>query len=606
MKWKTLLAALSMLLVLTVSMPASLLIAPPPKAEASYLTLDIPVSVTSALSSAYNAIVQAGVWAQKALVYLEYINQYVLQPLAFIQSGKAVQAITGGILTFVTGQSNGTGQSQFATNLVGQLQGAGTNQALAFTAQLQKSLDSPYSGVISSSLQRKYLQESSLQGFFSANKSTLANFTNGNPTAFLAGNWSQGGVRGWLALTTQKKNNPYLLFHDAGYQLASQVTTAASSVATQLGWGKGFMSWCGASESAPEDFESCDYNGTLGYWENGQCNDNTLEGQEPAELPVSPGSPCANKDGTPGEIKTPGSVISGHLEKSMGLSADKVAQLGDASTQITSLIAGIMQTVQLAQSIIGGSGGNPNGGLAGVADSYIDPTTGEPASTLGGYGSFSDPTSSFAGVNTCDINVSVTGRESSDGTELLDRAAKYETAWATIGTAVTAASTTVHALVRYCTPFKTAAENAANTTAAQRINKVIAEANYALFDTTGELATRISIGTAYTTAIEAATSTEVAQRLIDDTVDALTTPDAAGECPNPIAQLDALQNATPTISELEKAIYNALGTSAASSTMIRLGTTEVPSLHLSNGTYIDQMKLLVTNAELLKPYCVYP
>ncbi len=607
MKPRIFLAGLSMLLVFTVSVPASLLLMPPPKAEASYPTIDIPVGITNALSAAYDVVIQAGVRAQEALVYLEYLNQYVLQPLAFIQSGKAVQAITGGILTFVAGQSNGTGQSQFATNLLGQLQGAGTNQALAFTDQLQRNLDSPYAGVISTSLRRNYLQESSLQGFFSANRSTLGNFTNGNPTAFLAGNWSQGGVRAWLALTTQERNNPYILFHNAGYQLASQVTTAASSVATQLGWGKGFMSWCGASETAPEDFESCDFNGTLGYWENGQCNDNTLEGQEPAELPVSPGSPCTNKDGTPGEIKTPGSVISGHLEKSMGLNADKIAQLGDASTQITSLIAGVMQTVQLAQSIIGGSGGNPNAGLAGVGSTYIDPTTNEPTSTLGRYGSFSDPTTSYAGVNNCAISESLTTQQPSDGSELLGRIAGYVSAWDKIGVEVTAASTTVHDLLDLCTTSKANAPLSIRSTFIPRADAIIAEANYALFSETGELTQRISISTAYETWIKSKSAKADADALIAEVkTNLVTASSTTGTCDNPIEQLDRLRNATPTSDDLQKATYNATITNAASTTSYMAQFNNAPSLHLEDGTYLDQMIALAENAALLMPYCELP
>ncbi len=601
MKYRVFSAMVGIILILSAGMPAALLIAPPPKAEASLPVLDaynLPENIISAIEE---TLTVAGQYADFALQVLYYVNMYVLEPMAFIQSGKAAQGITGGMLSFVSGRSNPSGQKQFATNLLGQLQGVGTNQALAFTSELQKNLDSPYAGVISASLRRNYLQDSSLQGLFSANRSTLGSFTNGNPTAFLAGNWSQGGVRAWLALTTQERNNPYMLYQNARAQQGSQSSKAQESQKEQLSWGKGFMSWCGATDSPPEEGDVCSADGYAGTMTDGICIQD--EASDEPNLPVSPGSPCTNKDGTPGEIKTPGSTISGYLEKSLNLDAEKLSKLGNAATQITSLIGGIMQTVQLAQQVING----PQGGLAGVGDA---------GSTV--LDSYINPAAGYAGVTQCDINAGVadTGPAATgEDSDFETRAAEYLAAWDTIEAAARNASSTVTRLMLACE--SAAAANPSLTTFVTRANMIAGQARYALArGATGANFYRPThqhaILYVLNAAVSASTTVDDSRKLIAGFEDSLDDIDeATGDCLDPSQSVSSMATLEPSLQDVGDAQIDARVTGLASTTipyivdnvpsLDRLTARDQVSLKLVDtlGSLTDQMNLLTTNAQII-------
>src|SRR3989344_3024319 len=80
---------------------------------------------------------------------------------------------------------------------------------------------------------------------------------------------------------------------------------------------------------------------------------------------INPGDPCTNTaDGTPGTIKTPGSVIVATLNKALGSQTDSILRMGNVGPQITSVlrdIGTIMSTVNFATELLGGSSGGPFG-----------------------------------------------------------------------------------------------------------------------------------------------------------------------------------------------------------------------------------------------------
>src|SRR3989344_8405212 len=110
--------------------------------------------------------------------------------------------ITAGVIAFVIGKANGTGVPQFVVDVQRSLQTVGDSRALAFFDQYGRNSNSPFAASITSSLRNSYLQKTSLAGFWAANMNTLARFSP-DVNAYLAGNWSQGGVAAWFALTTQ-------------------------------------------------------------------------------------------------------------------------------------------------------------------------------------------------------------------------------------------------------------------------------------------------------------------------------------------------------------------------------------------------------------------
>ena len=208
--------------------------------------------VTAAISLITQTITQvAAVTSSAALVALQ-IDAYVLQPLAFVLSGKLLKLITEGVIQFVIGKANGTGIPQFVADIQTSLQTVSDVHTLAYLDQYMRSSRSPYSGSIVSALRKDYLNKTSLAGFWAANMDTLRK-TSPNPYGYLNGNWALGGVDAWFALTTQIQNNPYALYQNSQNQLAAiigpGVGGATGARIQDVSNGQGFVSWCGESNS---------------------------------------------------------------------------------------------------------------------------------------------------------------------------------------------------------------------------------------------------------------------------------------------------------------------------------------------------------------------
>jgi hypothetical protein len=573
-------SGLAILLVLAFSMPSVLLIAPPKAQAVSYP--DLLDFVWDTLSYVEEALTEAAVVAQEALEYLFYVKEYILEPLAYIQSGKASQALTGGMLAFVSGQSNGTGQSQFVQNLPGHLQSVGDNASQAFLRQLQSNSNSPYAGVVASSLRANYAQESSVNGFFAANRNTLPQYSS-DPQAFIRGDWSKGGLGAWFALTTQSQNNPYMFYHSAQSAHMKLVLGAQETHQRVLGWGQGFLSWCGDGAATQQMQESCNVS-------NNFCGAGDRAGVIDAG-PVAPGAPCSQKDGTPGVIKTPGTTITSYLDKTLSLDSEKLTKMGNAATQITQLVGTLMETVQMAQIVIGG----PQGGLAGVGTSV-----GGRPSLISQYTATTTP---YGGLGQCTINKTMASSTPSNGTELLARTAPYVAAWTTIGGAANAAQTSVTTLRDTCTT------NA--QTIQTRINAGSSSSAYRTFVTRAtELATQAQnaltnyITPAVQTAANAAATAAAAEAAVADLRAKLSDPGVGDPpvCQDYSAQASAVRTMSPTSQESVLAKQDAISSDTAS-------TTPPGSLVLADtqkSTLVDEMKILEANAIKLLPQCALP
>lgn len=104
----------------------------------------------------------------------------------------------------------------------------------------------------------------------------------GNLEGFLRGDFQKGGWSNWLQISQVDSNNPYATYFNLQAQLSGAVNKQASLARVELDWGKGFLS-----------FRKCD-----------------------EKVPKSEQSKCP--------ITTPGNVIQGQLEKTLGLSKDRL------------------------------------------------------------------------------------------------------------------------------------------------------------------------------------------------------------------------------------------------------------------------------------------
>lgn len=556
---------LAILLAASLLAPSTFLIAPPrvhaqfPGGGSSAVVVIGDTSPTSAsrtesslISSIKNTLTAISTYTSAAADVAQEINTFVLQPLAFVLSGNLLRFITAYVLDFVIGETNGTGIPQFVQDVQGNLQLVGDIQANAFFIQFGRNSNSPFAGAITSSLRSNYLWNTSSAGFFAANRNTLGLYSP-NPNAFLDGDWSQGGVGAWFALTTQNQNNPYTFYQASQSHLASVVVGAVSARLEELGWGQGFLSWCGATEEGATQDEEGFFN----------------ENEEFVFEGVNPGDACKKRDGTWGTIKTPGTAIKAMLDNVLDSTREKLVGIGALAREVNNIlgdVATVMGTINFAAELLGGS---DSGGLFGVGQSSgtnsISPLSQYRNSP--GYWGITD-SSVLQNAETLPVSES----------DMLSRATQYEAAWNTIRSAANSASTTVASLESVCTDIAarnpngasaaTAQASAARTALLTEIAPVLAQADAA--------------------AATAATARSAAQRVQGDRDSLL-----AGAGGAYSAGLQALQSMPPTALDVSSAQQetHAFGTARAIPT---------GSLVVSGGSIIDRMSLLSTNAVALK------
>lgn len=476
-------------------------------------------------------LIEIHAFTTKVATVAMWVNTFILQPLLFILSGKLLQHITASTIQFVTGVINGTGAPQFAQNVRGTMQMASDVSSFAFINQYGLHSRSPFSASIVSALRIDYLQSSSLAGFFAANRDTLYR-TSPNINAYLAGDWSQGGLESWFALTTQDNNNPYMLYLNAQSQRQSLagpgVGGATGARASELAWGQGMLSWCGVDE--PPIDTTVDASGGTGTAPDTEMPDSitSLKGKVP-------GDPCTNKDGTGGKVKTPGSVISASLNKALGATQDKINQMGALANEVNDILGDItkvMQTVNLARNIFRG---DDNEGLMGAGRS-------------------NNTTNVFLGVTNANVyqNAATSPLYTSDKSNIIDQ---YETAWLTIKSSADTALTSVNALASSCAASASAAQTAITT----EIQPVLA---------------------AVSTATTVVTAARAMMQKIQDELNAGA--DAS-------ADVQTLNSMPPSSTDLTTALQD-------SQTLGGATANPEGSLTVSGGSLIDRMNLIRTNA----------
>lgn len=483
------------------------------------------------------------------------INSYVLQPLAFVMSVGLIKSLTAGVIAFVIGQSNGTGQPQFVQNIEGSLQKVGDIKAQAFFLQFGKNSNSPFAASITSSLRTTYLQQTSLAGFWAANRCTLF-AASPNINSFLAGNWSQGGAKAWFALTTQPQNNPYTLYQTSQNQLASVVASAQETRDKVLSWGQGFMSWCGEADAGV-----------------------STGGNNPSAMGVNPGDPCQKADGTPGVMKTPGATIKATLDKVTGSVQDKLIQMGSVAKEVNGImqnVATIFQTINLAQSLLGGSGG-----LAGFGAT----SAGNATSPLSQY-----DRSAFLGVTTDTVYQNAATIQATAAEAAATRVDKFEAAWNTIKGSAQAASAALTDLAAVCTAEAAQAASAALTDRAAACTKEATDAQKAIVD---------EINPILTSASDAATTVATARTFIAKVISEENLTTDAGKAAY-FDDLEKLENLSPTDAEVM---------AIESQTVAHgYGVLAVPdgSFAVSGGSLVGQMNLIIANAATHKLVCTAP
>lgn len=580
---KAFISGLAIILTVSIVAPYAFLIAPQKVQAGAPVfvdgTIELPFSTKTALESTITAINETiqGIATpiQTAAQVALQINAYVLQPLAFVMSGKLMKLLTASVIGFVIGKANGTGVPQFVVDVMKTMQTVSDSHALAYLKQIG-STNSPFASSITSALNTDYLTKTSLAGFWAANMCTLK-ATSPDVPGYLAGNWSQGGVAAWFALTTQTKNNPYLLYGEVREKLGTNIGSGISGVTgvrtAQLNWGQGFMSWCGATDTSSGSTPTCP-DGSNYITANKRCEygdgSPAVAVSASGAQGVNPGDPCM-KDGVPGTIQTPGSTIKATLDKVLGGQQDQIVRMGNIGGQITSIlgdIATVMNTVNFASQLLGGS--DSNSGLLNVGN-----TTSSGSSRLSQF----QDTTNYLGVSNSQIYKD-SATISSSGFDMLNRISQYQSAWNTIGASASTASTSVASLISLCATSSTISPDIANAqitagrdALATEIAPVFAQASTATAIANSARAMFDRVQNDLISGVESATSTYV-------------------------ADLQSLQTMAPTGKDIATAQQNAqaFGLAVASPP----GSLNVAS---TSSSIVDQMNLISANARALMRVC---
>ncbi|MHB8710241.1 MAG: hypothetical protein ACYC6X_01650 [Minisyncoccota bacterium] len=467
----------------------------------------------------------------------------ILIPVVRAIARGILQQITASTINWING-SNGTGQPSYVPNLSVHLQLVGDSVALPLIAQMATAFNSPFGSAIARSLQNHYNHQTSVAGFYAANQCTLPG-TPQSQQAFLAGNWSQGGVGSWLALTTTQ-SNPYLLSQAAQRQLGSSVNQAQANRRQDLIQSGGFLSWCGASSAR-----------------------NVLK--DLSGNPTGTAATCIS-NGVQQAFQTPGSVIAGYTQKAVvGSGIDQLVSVQDIDGALSAIVTALIGQV------LGG-----NNGLLGASQPSV---SSRPLTTqLQNYS---------AG------NTTASASAASIAQTTLTNITNYTSAWQTVVNAANTASTSVASLASFCTSAATASSTAtsspqiiafisaatAQAAAAQaviptEITPLITQAQTAINSVASSqaFALKVQAEAASASSITAGTSAS-AVTLVTDTQTLVTMPPSTTDVSN------AQQNAT---------VFGGARASPAG------------SLTVSGGTPIDQMNLINTNATALRSVCVAP
>jgi hypothetical protein len=311
----------------------------------------------------------------------------------------AIQSMTRSVVNWINSGFNGS--PAFVTNLDVYLGLVADATANTFVNQLlaDPAIKSPFQTAVATLVQVNYLRSSAANGFFLQNPYTLSQYTT-NDTAFINGQSFDGGLRAWLAMTTNPQNNPLGSQLLAQNELTRRISQAQANKMSLLNWGQGFLSWCETDNaaSAPE-VTGCEGPGCA----------------PPVNTTLANGAKtCTNSDGSAGTISTPGSVIQAQLNKTLGLSGDQLV----TADEFNEIIGALMS--QLVGQVLGGGGG-----LAGVS---------QPSSSGASFLTQATDASQLNGQSDALGSAFVNGIESSK-----QQVTQYMTAWQSIGSQADAA-----------------------------------------------------------------------------------------------------------------------------------------------------------------------
>jgi hypothetical protein len=364
------------------------------------------------LNSIINTISQKANLATAVATGGNFTISNVLNPIAWAVAKSALQTIVKSTVNSINKGPNGT--PGYATNLNTLMQQVGDTAANNFISQLStnSSIKSPFQTSVATAVGNNYLQSSGSNGFFNSNPYTL-NKVATNDTAFLGGNFSQGGFMALASAFSNPANNPYGAAELATMGLNSQVANAQSVQKQELTYGQGFLASRGSCNKTTTG-------GSTAQTASANSAASALTSTLTSLTSLSANSTCQSSP-----IQTPGSTIKASLDKSLGSGIDTLVNAHTFDEIVSSILS------QLVNQVI-------TSGLSGTSQpttTTVPATATTPATTTNVPSYFDQTDTSTAGVNS-QLSTSFVSTISGQITQLQ----QFQTNWTTINNAALAAN----------------------------------------------------------------------------------------------------------------------------------------------------------------------
>lgn len=294
--------------------------------------------------------------------FMQKLKDFVLDRLATMIAKQILHQMTVSVINWIN--TGFQGSPSFLTNPEGFFLDAADQVSGAFLAQsgALSRLCSPFITDLRLVLALEQVQLSNTR--YSCTLSRVIDNVNGSVEGFINGDFRQGGWRGFIELASAPQNTPGGAYLQAHSELLGLIANKKSSINADLTQGKGFLSWqsCKDVTNQINDPSQGEYFGDAYQKLSGGFVDQTLSlntgnGTSIKRVYDKKTSDVSFQDC---KTETPGSAISGMLEKNLNIPATEL-ELANSINAILDALVGQM----VNQIITGGVGALSRGGSGG-------------------------------------------------------------------------------------------------------------------------------------------------------------------------------------------------------------------------------------------------
>lgn len=291
----------------------------------------VAANAASVASAAANAVTAANTTASNLAV----APRNILDALAWMLAKTVIQSLTRSIVNWIN--SGFQGSPAFEADLNASLRSLGDAVANDFFNGLNQvvinntgfNLRAPFQDQIAARLREEFYRTTSSYGFDVRNPYRSCYGSNGF------------SLNGWFCESQNDANNPYGRYQLARNDLFKQLNGAVQQRITELGWGKGFLSWRGPCGPSGTDAAAT---GAV----------NLSQKDYSAKCP----------------IRTPGAVI----ENALGISVTSPFRQLELADSVNEIVAALM--AQMVNQVLGAAGlSGVSAPSAGGGPSYLNQAT---------------------------------------------------------------------------------------------------------------------------------------------------------------------------------------------------------------------------------------